>query len=460
MNPNYKIFMTIVSFSFGAFISCDSHTKKKNKDTAPPPSSNIEVKPDSKISNIDEIFADMGLRRTRSLQQRGTGITIAVIDKGFTGLKEAMGQTLPGTVKHIKGVKESGDTRHGTEMLELVWLAATGTQEPLPIGQGPNLYGFEANSLSDLDLQIQRIIALGIKYVVYAQVWESTGNLDGTGIVDATVQKALDAGVVWLNSAGNSAGKSHYAPVQFSQQNRGELVLPGKGNSLWIEHGNPSQGPLPSEFEITLAWNDWQNDIEHVTTMDLDLLLLDESGRILGQSSAVQGSDETRHPREKLTANLPAGRYQIKVKLGGKTSAKQQGFDQNSRFWIVGNGDYLQFEDADSSRSVLNPANLKDVITVTASDVPYASYRADGSKPNLKTHSIIKYSTGEAIGGSSTAVALAMGALASHMGEKGFLDRDQIFDLLINGDITGTQHVEGLDHLDKFPALFFGQEKT
>ncbi len=446
------IFIGMTSLGVGCRDDKESQVKPP-----PPPSSEVEVAPGSRILNIDQLFADLGLRRTRRPEQRGAGVNIAVIDKGFRGLEEALGKTLPKNVRVFQGNSVAADTSHGTEMLSLVKLAASGTQEPLSDGGDPTLYAFEANGLADLELQVQRIIDLGIPYVVYAQVWEATGNLDGTGIVDAVIEKALRAGVTWLNSAGNCADRSHYGKVEPNRTFPGELTLPGPQNAIWINHGSKDQGPLPSPFEITLAWNDWRDDLNHVTTMDLDLFLLDESGRVVGESSAEQGTTETRHPREKISANLPAGRYQIKVKFGGRTPIRFQGFNQNSRFWLVGNGAQIRFENGDSSRSVLNPANHPEVITVTASDVDYASYRADGLKPDLKTPSIVKYASGQEVGGSSTAVALAMGALASYMSEHGLLNRKEIFDLLKSGKIVGTQKLEGLEHLSRFPALYLDQ---
>ena len=181
----------------------------------------------------------------------GRGIKIAILDSSFTGYTDLLGTELPAQVTtasfHFEGL-ERGSNRHGTAVAEIVHDVAPGAEL--------FLVNADANSL---DEAVDYFIAQGVDVVNLSGGW-SVGPFDGTAEQDAEVNRAIDAGIVWVNAAGNEADQ-HFASAYVDSDADGWSELSGgvEINDFFV--------PAGDEFQIVLNWTE--------PTTDLDLCLWD-----------------------------------------------------------------------------------------------------------------------------------------------------------------------------------------
>ena len=71
------------------------------------------------------------------------------------------------------------------------------------------LYLYKVGDLADLENAKDSCIHNGVDIISHSMSWLGTGIGDGKGIACEFVNDAADKGILWVNSAGNSA-KSHY----------------------------------------------------------------------------------------------------------------------------------------------------------------------------------------------------------------------------------------------------------
>ncbi|MDH3606738.1 MAG: S8 family serine peptidase [Acidimicrobiia bacterium] len=181
----------------------------------------------------------------------GTGIKIGVLDSSFTGYRDLLGTELPETVTtasfHFAGL-ERGSNRHGTAVAEIVHDVAPGAELVLV---NADVYS--------LDEAIDFFISEGVDVVNLSGGW-SVGPFDGTAVQDAEVNRAIDAGIVWVNAAGNEADQ-HFAGDYLDSDLDGWSELSGtiEINDFFV--------PAGEAFQIILTWTE--------PTKDLDLCLWD-----------------------------------------------------------------------------------------------------------------------------------------------------------------------------------------
>jgi hypothetical protein len=188
--------------------------------------------------------------------------------------------------------------------------------------------------------------------------------------------------------------------------------------------------------KVVLAWKDFADSYYHYyTKQDLDLILEDAQGKVLGQGALRQdginhGGAEgfSRHAREMIMASLPPGEYRMRV------VAKSNNFSPSSRFWItVDGGGTVQLEQSNGDQVVFMPADNPKVLTVGATDYDLGNSKIEGDmkvKPNFLTPSIMTYTDGVQIAGTSTAAAVAAASLAVFRSAWGPLVSQNLFDML------------------------------
>jgi hypothetical protein len=186
---------------------------------------------------------------------------------------------------------------------------------------------------------------------------------------------------------------------------------------------------------VTLTWNDYRDTEDAGTDKDLDLIVEDGRGRVVGESKLKQipaGRDaqegETKNPRERLVlTDLPANpkgeEYRIRVK------ANSANFRLQDRVRVLVSAARstpltdpesgktirpIEFLDATSGREIYPPADHAGVLTV--GDVSPGSAvgpTADGRvKPDvILAESVARFSNGEESVGSSNAAAFFAGSV-------------------------------------------------
>jgi len=296
----------------------------------------------------------------------GAGTTVAVIDLGFGGLREAQaaGQ-LPASavsVDYCPGAFSA--EHHGTAVAEVV-------ADEAPAAQ---LYLICVDGLPALARAEAFVVAHGIRIVNHSVGWFNTGPGDGSGgagTPDAIVADARAHGVLWVNAAGNEV--SHYWRGTFTDADRDGFLdfAPGEnGNFVSVAPGG--------SVCAFLRWYEWPQ-----ARHDYDLALYDSG------SGLVSAGDESALPLESVCWRNPriwdtqAAAVQITVRArGGIGSAPLELFVEGAS----------AIEHSTAAGSIADPATSPNALAVgaicwqTGALEPYSSQgpTIDGrSKPEL-----------------------------------------------------------------------------
>jgi len=219
----------------------------------------------------------------------GAGVKVGVIDVSFDGYASLMGSELPGTVTArcyaAVGISTSnladcvsGDV-HGTAVTETIY----------DIAPDAAFYISNPRTHGDLQTAVDWMIGQGVDVINYSVGWPWDGPGDGTSPFSAsplnTVDTAVAAGIVWVNSAGNSARHTWFASYKDSDSDD------------WIEfttgdlEGNAVVLTAFSSYTFQLRWEDnWG-----AATRDLNLYIYDSTGTVVKASSQEEQSGGPGH---------------------------------------------------------------------------------------------------------------------------------------------------------------------
>lgn len=236
----------------------------------------------------------------------GQGVKIAVLDSSFTGYRDLLGTELPPSVTavsfHYEGL-ERGTNRHGTAVAEIVHDVAPSAELVL----------INADPFS-LDDAVDFLIDEEVDVINLSGGW-SVGPFDGTAEQDAAANRAIDAGIIWVNAAGNEADQ-HFAEAYADADTDGWSELSGaiEINDFFVGAGQ--------DFQVVLNWDDPTNDL------DLCLWDLDPPGggiELLICSEAIQNQPFHR-PLEVIDWVNPTGaNHWYGFAVGGNPAAPATG---------------------------------------------------------------------------------------------------------------------------------------
>lgn len=428
--------LTVILFTMGS-ISCkefgSSSSAESEQEYLPMHASFMKKKdPTSskhpRLGNVNEIIDALNIAPYHREGAIGQGLKIAVLDKGFTGLVEAIGKTLPEDTLFFPGKGNPPDgSDHGTKIAEIAYAVATGKPKARPsILPGPKMLLFNTSGFTNFQYAVKTAMQHDVDIIIYAQVWSYGGNFDGKGFINDIVNQATSQGIIWVNAAGNVGNSTYQSSIAI--QPDGTVNLPFQSRYLRF------QTTVEAPMKIALAWNDFQESIEYETSQDLDLYLEDESGNVIASSTLDQTGQKpegeksrnfSRHAREDFVVPLKPGTYRLRVQ------AKSNIFPRDSfmRINIDGPGVSL-FKDelppGTYENSILIPADNPTVVAVGASDVDYTSRsRSPFSKPDIVVASKVAFDDGAKYWGSSAGSAIAGGALAVLLSRYPGHDKDQ-----------------------------------
>jgi putative cell wall-binding protein len=134
----------------------------------------------------------------------GAGIKVAIIDLGFAGYESRLGAELPAKVHTFDGCggDMGGTDDHGTAVAEIVH----------EVAPHATLYLMCVTASSDLAEAVDHAIAQGVTVINHSVGWFGSGRGDGTGVIGDIVAAARQAGILWVNSAGNYAEQHWHGP--------------------------------------------------------------------------------------------------------------------------------------------------------------------------------------------------------------------------------------------------------
>ena len=398
----------------------------------------------ARMANAQDVRKRFGLVPTYEDVARVALVKIAVLDYGFDGVGPGRSY-LPenavvvehydpqfvrryglGDPEYRKGFEPLN--RHGRIMAQIVW-AVTGSRR-----DGPRFFLLNANGPTMLRRAVRYAIEQKVDLILFSGSFEGGGNGDGRGPINRIAADALDAGILWINAAGNYGGRVFSAPVRVLPD--GYLRLRNGSDVAALRFRNRVD---ENTVTVTLMWNDYRDDEDAGTTKDLDLYVEDWAGRRVGASEKVQvagsrpaGPNESRNPRERVVlTNLAAGtdlpldpeygyRIRIRATHGAFTSADRLRVlvTASRESYVTPSGELrpaFEFLDATRADELFPPADNPRVLTVGDLD-PSSSVgpTLDGrTKPDVVVdESRAIFTDGDALTGSSNAAAFVAGAVA------------------------------------------------
>ena len=244
-----------------------------------------------------------GADQLQSQGTRGQNTTIGVIDLGFAGLSTAQSRgEIPGNVQtfDFSGSGLQSSSSHGTAVAEIVH----------DMAPGADLVLMKISDEVDLENAIDRAIQMGVDVINHSVAWFNTNFYDGTGIINDAVRRARNAGILWVNAAGNY-GQRHW-----------QGVADDRNGNNWVEFTSGREGldfsaQAGQLIEVYLTWRDWPS-----TRQDYDLFVTNSFGSIVASSERVQNGSQP--PTEHLLFSAPsAGNYEIRVRPASVGSPKQ-----------------------------------------------------------------------------------------------------------------------------------------
>lgn len=393
-------------------------------------------------NSLDKIRIPLGfeVQRTKVIalmsdaENQKRKVRVAILDKGFANWEKRKGVTLPTNTRYFAGsLKTENLTPHGSLMGEMLTTMVAGPQWQKPkadMSKLPfDLYLINVAGFTNFREAIQTVIKEKIDIVLYSEVWELGGNWDGRGFINAEVNKALDAGVIWINASGNFHGRTYNGPVELDKYDM--LKLPDEKGSLKVVC-EPLKKGMGCMAKVTLAWNDFSDDWNVGTKKDLNLGVFNEDFETVQISRLKQvdiegdaKGEQSKYSRESVAVELKKGTYYIRVK-----SAKKMEWTEKDKVRILVDGDGISMPSASKTESLQNPADNRRVITVGADDSDRTSISVSLRKPELMIRSSVTDSTGQEFRGSSNAAALVAGGAVLLKYQSSKIGRKEILSLM------------------------------
>ena len=283
----------------------------------------------------------------------GSGIDIAVIDAGFFGYQGLQNSgDLPMSLDTVNHCDDFEGTEHGAAVAEIVHEMAPGAA----------LHLICVDSGSDLVAAVSYAENNGIDVISESLSWYPPGRGDGTGFLEPMLQDATDAGIVWVNSAGNQA-LSHWG---------GTFV--DVDTDDWHDFDGPSANDEENTFSlfagdfiyVILRWDDWggagsDNDFAvHLFKSD-DTLLASSNSAGNPDFFTVQPQTGTQEPMDWFFYISPSDQ-DVYIKIEKVSATETPEMD----LFVTLSGDDL--ENFTTARSITDPGTSPLVVAAGAAD--------------------------------------------------------------------------------------------
>ena len=243
----------------------------------------------------------------------GKDIKVGVIDGGFTGFSGLMGTELPPSVQ--VSCRPSNSDRRSPALRDCEHTTSHGTavaEAVMDIAPEVSLYLANVKSKGDLRIATDWMIEQGVDVINLSGKFQFDGPGDGTSRHSdsplRTVDRAVERGIVWVNSAGNYAEQTWFGSPSDSD---------GDGYIEFTPGDETNTVRFVGAVKVELRWDDsWGG-----ATRDLDFILCDvpckppEGGFSFGAGSLNFQSGGSEHdPIEYYyEPRMPSNSYDLVV---------------------------------------------------------------------------------------------------------------------------------------------------
>gem|GEM_PF-1311963 len=226
---------------------------------------------------------------------QGQGVKIAIVDTGFEGYPNLLGTDLPTSISVKNFVEGESDAQvngggvHGTACAEIVY----------DISPQAQLYLVKFDTFLDLQEAIDWVISQNIDIVSTSFSFHNISSGDGTGIFSDLIQKARDAGILWIKSSGNY--RERHWGGQFTPSNVPEYHLWGGTSNINVFTSGGRNLIISSDNRLKgyLRWDDWTT-----VNQDYDLWLFSNDGsgwKPVASSNKPQNGSPGQKPTESIS---------------------------------------------------------------------------------------------------------------------------------------------------------------
>lgn len=299
---------------------------------------------------------------------------------------------------------------------------------------------YTAENFDQFKVAVDRAISEQVDLIVHPNVWETMGFTtdingdDGDDTNDSYlrpyVNKAIDAGIVWLNAAGNFQGLMYKDRVYPMTAAKDKVWLPGPNHSLQVRcdmrilgqgESYESHSDRKCNVKVTLVWNSFKVSVDAepiAINKDLDLVVYDDAMNVVKYSKLRQVGEERKkalkHSKQ-VAWPFPSEKVQFELKPGQShrlvIKVHSNNFTKEDWFRISISGDYVEMVEKPIKKikRMISPADHPRVI-VFGDRQSYLSSRNDfHEKPDFMFNSQFFLQRSKEIypfGGSSNAVML------------------------------------------------------
>lgn len=325
---------------------------------------------------------------------RGRGVTIAILDVGFAGAPDLLGEELP---EDVSSYGDLGSSTHGSAVAEIIHDIAPDASLLLLS------FSTDTEFLAALDAAVDAGADIINASIGFDNVWPA----DGTSPVSAAVTELVSKhGVLWVAAAGNEGLR--YQRGLLTRE--GDTILLDGQTSLALKGNRPS---------LRLRWSEPMGS----ASIDLWVQLTDADGQDCGRSETIQDGDDD--PTESVTATCDG--ESVYATISAPPGVDVDGLTA----WLYAPQGWLDVVPTDATLTL--PADAKGAIAVGACSLsegaPGYSSRGpteDGRpKPALcAPHGVSTASLGQGgLSGTSAAAPHVAGLLALMLEAEGLTGR-------------------------------------
>ena len=269
----------------------------------------------------------------------GTGVKVAVVDLGFTGLSAAIsaGELPSNTISmDFSGTGIEANTQHGTGIAEHV----------VDMAPGVELHCLKISDEVDLQNAAAYIASNNISIANLSVAWALASYYDDTGTINNIINNSRDNdGVFWTVPSGNFA-QQHWRGTWQDADNDNSLEFATGDEFMALSGGN-------GIATVFLNWDQYGAS----SKTNLDLFIVDKTGNLVTASQVAQSSFTDPAEAVSFTYDSSQAPYSIQVKrISGSTNNLDITLFSFSH----------NFEYAIAASSTPDPANAHGAYTVGA----------------------------------------------------------------------------------------------